>query len=193
LSDDFVGALKLAGYRTLTTAMDGPSERIREQLERKARIKHLERAAELARAHGMKRLKLYLMVGLPDETNEDIDECAAFVGELSTRIPVALGIAPFCAKRNTPLDGAPFAGIGVVEERLQRLKRGLRGRADVRSTSAKWAWVEYVLAQGGAIEGAAVREIVRRGGKFAHYKAAFESIATRSPGRRPRSLAIAPF
>ena len=35
-----------AGYRTLTTAMDGPSERLRDSLERKAKVKHLERCAE---------------------------------------------------------------------------------------------------------------------------------------------------
>ena len=37
---------------------------------------------------------------------------------LSKIVPVALGIAPFCAKRNTPMDGAPFAGIALVEKRL---------------------------------------------------------------------------
>jgi radical SAM superfamily enzyme YgiQ (UPF0313 family) len=191
LSDDFVGALKLGGYKTLTTAMDGPSERLRESLERRARIKHLERAAELARAHGMKRLKLYLMLGLPTETDEDVDECVEFVAKLSKTIPVALGIAPFCAKRNTPLDGAPFAGIRVVDARLERLRRGLRGRADVRATSAKWAWAEYVLAQGGVPEGRAVRDAVLAGGGFSAYKAAFERVAASKPQRR--SLAIAPF
>src|SRR5262249_13388116 len=67
LSDEFVGALKLAGYRTLTTAMDGTSDRIRTLLERRARVNHLEKAAEMARKHGMKKLKLYLMVGVPGE------------------------------------------------------------------------------------------------------------------------------
>jgi radical SAM superfamily enzyme YgiQ (UPF0313 family) len=177
LSDDFVGALREGGYRTLTTAMDGPSERLRESLERRARIKHLQRAAELARAHGMKRLKLYLMIGLPSETDADIDECAAFVSELAGVIPIALGIAPFCAKRNTPLDKSPFAGITTVNARLDRLRRGLKGRADVRGTSARWAWVEYVLAQGGEVEGLAVREAVLRGGSFADYKRAFEALA----------------
>ena len=128
LNDALVGALKRAGTKTLTTAMDGPSERLRESLERPARIKHLTRCAELARTHGMKQLKLYLMVGLPTETDEDIDECVAFTTELSKTIPVSLGIAPFCAKRNTPLDGAAFAGIDVVDARLARLRRGLRGR-----------------------------------------------------------------
>ena len=192
LKDEFVGALARAGYRTLTTAMDGPSEKMRELLERKAKEKHLIRCAELARLHGMDRLKLYLMIGLPGESDDDIDECARFTTELSKIVPVALGIAPFCAKRNTPMDGAGFAGIAVVEKRLERLKRGLRGRADVRSTSAKWAWVEYVLAQGGPDEGLAVLEAVRDGGNFAAYKKAFSKLDARIGQAKPRrTLAIA--
>jgi radical SAM superfamily enzyme YgiQ (UPF0313 family) len=191
LNDAFVGALKAAGYRTLTTAMDGASERIREDLERRARVRHLERAADLARAHGMHRLKLYLMIGLPGETDADIDECVALTAQLSRRIPIALGIAPFCAKRNTPLDGAAFAGIDVVRARLDRLKRGLKGKADVRSTSARWAWVEYVLAQGGAAEGRAVLDAVRAGGTFAAYRRAFRTLGrdATAPGKK-RSLPI---
>ncbi len=191
LNDDLVSALKRAGTRTLTTAMDGPSDRLRDLLERRARIRHLEKCAELAKKHGMDRLKLYLMIGLPSETDADIDECVAFVGELSKIVPIALGIAPFCAKRNTPLDGEPFAGIAVVTDRLDRLKRGLRGRADVRSTSAKWAWVEYVLAQGGEAEGRALADAARAGGTFAAFKAAFERLEIERPTRQRRALSIA--
>jgi len=191
LNDDLVSALKRAGTRTLTTAMDGPSDRLRDMLERRARIKHLERCAALAREHGMDRLKLYLMIGLPTETDADIDECVAFVGELSKVVPIALGVAPFCAKRNTPLDGEAFAGIDVVQDRLDRLKRGLRGRADVRSTSAKWAWVEYVLAQGGEAEGVAACEAARAGGTFAAYKRSFERLDRERPARARRALSIA--
>ena len=191
LNDEFVPALKKAGTRTLTTAMDGPSERLRDMLERRARPKHLERCADLARKHGMDRLKLYLMIGLPSETDADIDECVAFVTELSKIAPIALGIAPFCAKRNTPLDGEPFAGVDVVHDRLDRLKRGLRGRVEVRSTSAKWAWVEYVLAQGAEAEGRALCEAARAGGTFAAFKRAFEKLETQRPDRPRRALAIA--
>jgi radical SAM superfamily enzyme YgiQ (UPF0313 family) len=192
LNDDFVGALRRGGQCVLTTAMDGPSEKMREQLERKAKEKHLIRCAELTRRHGMDRLKLYLMIGLPGESDDDIDECIRFTTELTKIAPVALGIAPFCAKRNTPLDGQPFAGISVVERRLDRLRRGLRGRADVRSTSAKWAWVEYVLAQGGPAEGLATLAAMRAGGNFASYKRAFAEIEPKSDSpRRRRSLAIA--
>ncbi|AKT36280.1 B12-binding domain-containing radical SAM protein [Chondromyces crocatus] len=196
LNDDFVGALKLAGYRTLTTAMDGTSERVRESLERRARIRHLERAAELARKHGMARLKLYLMVGVPGETDADIDECVEFVTALSRVNPIALGIAPFCPKRNTPLSDASFAGISVVEARLERLRRGLRGRAEVRATSARWAWVEAVLAKGGEPEGRAVMEAARAGGAFRAWQRAFAALESASTGseaapKKRRSLPLA--
>jgi radical SAM superfamily enzyme YgiQ (UPF0313 family) len=193
LNDDFVAALRRGGQGVLTTAMDGPSEKMRELLERKAKEKHLVRCAELTRKHGMDRLKLYLMIGLPGEADEDIDECIRFTTELTKIAPIALGIAPFCAKRNTPLDGQAFAGIDVVEHRLDRLRRGLRGRADVRSTSAKWAWVEYVLAQGGPAEGLATWEAAKNGGNFAAYKRAFAKLDEQpsSKARPRRSLAIA--
>jgi radical SAM superfamily enzyme YgiQ (UPF0313 family) len=171
--EDFVMALARVGYRTLTTAMDGTSERVRETLDRRARPQHLLRCAELAKKHGMDRLKLYLMIGTPGETDADVDECVMFATELSRIVPVALGIAPFCPKRNTPLDGAPFAGIAVVDARLDRLRRGLKGRVDVRATSARWAWVEAVLAQGSEREGAAVVEAVAAGGSFRAYERAF--------------------
>jgi radical SAM superfamily enzyme YgiQ (UPF0313 family) len=185
-SEEFVAALARAGYRTLTTAMDGTSERVRDALDRRARPQHLVRCAELAKQFGMDRLKLYLMVGTPGETDADVDECVAFATQLSRIVPLALGIAPFCPKHNTPLDGAPFAGIGVIDARLDRLRRGLKGRVDVRATSARWAWVEYVLAQGGEAEGLAVVDAVEAGGSFRAYERAFSG----SAGPRRRDLRV---
>jgi radical SAM superfamily enzyme YgiQ (UPF0313 family) len=192
LKDELVGALRRVGYRTLTTALDGPSERMRGIIERRGREPHYQNAAELARKHGMDRLKLYLMIGLPGETDADIDECVSFVSGLSKVIPVALGIAPFCSKRKTPLDRMPYAGISVIQARLERLRRGLRGRADVRSTSAKWAWVEYVLAQGGFAEGEALLAAVRAGGRFADYRRAFTELG-HSPDGRGYHETVAPI
>ncbi len=195
LKDEFVEALRLAGYRTLTTALDGASERLREGIERRGREPHYVAAAERARKHGMDRMKLYLMIGLPDEHDADIDECVRFVGELSRIVPVALGISPFCAKRNTPLDRTAWAGVQVVDYRLDRLRRGLQGKADVRATSARWAWVEYVLAQGGEPEGRALYEATKAGGRFADFKNAFAALGhapsgagTGTPAPPPRDV-----
>jgi radical SAM superfamily enzyme YgiQ (UPF0313 family) len=187
LNDRFVAALKKGGYRTLTTASDGASQRLRDQMQRKAQERHLVRAAELTRAHGLERMKLYMMVGLPDEVDEDIDELVQFGIGLSKIAPISLGIAPFVSKRNTPLDGMPFAGIKLVEQRMDRLRRGVKGRVDIRATSARWAWIEWVLAQGGRPEGRAVLDAVHAGGRFADWKRAFEALPAM---RTKRSLSV---
>lgn len=184
LNDRFVAALKLGGYRTLTTASDGASQRMRDLVARKAQERHLLRAAELTRAHGLKQMKLYMMLGLPGEDETDVEELIGFVTEISKITPLSLGIAPFVSKRNTPMDGLPFAGIKVVEARLEQLRRGVKGRVEIRGTSARWAWIEWVLAQGGQAEGRAVLDAVRAGGRFGDWKKAFQEL----PEERPRRL-----
>jgi radical SAM superfamily enzyme YgiQ (UPF0313 family) len=174
LTDELVGLLARGGYRTLTVAADGASERLRRLVERRTNEQHLLAAAALAARHRLRTLKVYMMIGVPEETDADIDELVRFAAELHAVHPrVAFGVAPFVAKRNTPLDGTAFAGIRVVETRLERLRRGLRGRAQVRPTSARWAWVEYMIAQAGASAGLAVMDAHLAGGSFADYKRAF--------------------
>ncbi len=194
LTDELVGLLAQGGYRTLTVAADGASERMRRVVERSTRADHLLRSAELARAHRLHTLKIYMMLGVPEETDADVDELIALSGELAKIHPrVAFGLAPFVAKRNTPLDGTPFAGIDVVEARLARLRRGLAtaglgGKVEVRPTSARWAWVEYMLAQAETVGGLAVIDAHRAGGSFAAYKRAFEARGVVPTGPRARVL-----
>lgn len=195
LTPPLVQALRDGGATVLTVASDGPSQRLRDLVDRKHSEVQIVRAAELAKAHGMKRLKIYNVIGLPTETDEDIDELVRFSLELSRILPVALGVAPFAAKRNTPLDGAPFAGIEVVDKRLERLRKGLKGRAELRPTSARWAWVEYVLAQSGPEAGLAAYDAWKAGGAFAAWKKAFAARdvrpfeARRAPDGRRNAVA----
>jgi radical SAM superfamily enzyme YgiQ (UPF0313 family) len=192
LDDELVGLLARGGYRTLTVAADGASERMRRVVERSTQARHLLRAAELAAAHRLHTLKIYMMLGVPGETDADVDELVALSKELAAIHPrVAYGLAPFVAKRNTPLDGTPFAGIDVVEARIARLRRGLSaaglgGKASVRPTSARWAWVEYMLAQGESNAGLAVMDAHRAGGSFAAYKHAFAARGVTPTGPRAR-------
>ena len=117
------------------------------------------------------------MLGLPGETLDDIDELARFGGELAAIAPkVIFGIAPFVAKRNTPLDSAPFEGIAAIDAKLARLRRAVGGRVELRPTSPKWAWVEYKLAQGGFAAGEAALVAARAGGRFADWRKALTDV-----------------
>jgi radical SAM superfamily enzyme YgiQ (UPF0313 family) len=192
LTHELVGLLARGGYRTLTVAADGASERMRRVVERSTQAKHLLRSAEFAAAHRLHTLKVYMMLGVPSETDADVDELVALSKELAAIHPkVAYGLAPFVAKRNTPLDGTDFAGIDVVEARLARLRKGLSaaglgGKVEVRPTSARWAWVEYMLAQGESNAGLAVMDAHRAGGSFAAYKKAFQRHGVAPTGPRAR-------
>ena len=133
LSEELVGLLRQGGYRTLTTASDGVSQRLRDSVQRRTNEQHLIRAAELARKYQLERLKLYEMIGLPGETLDDIDELVRFSLELARIAPLSLAISPFVAKRNTPLDGAPFESIHSLEGKLARLRAGLKDKVEIRS------------------------------------------------------------
>jgi radical SAM superfamily enzyme YgiQ (UPF0313 family) len=175
LTARLVNALKAGGARHLTVASDGASQRLRDAVDRKHSEEQLVRAAKLASDAGLERLKVYNIVGLPTETDADIDELIRFTLELAKILPIALGVAPFAAKRNTPMDGAPFAGIEVVEGRLERLRKGLNRKAELRPVSARWAWVEHMLAQCGPEGGLAAHDAHLKGGGFGAFKRAFEA------------------
>src|SRR6185369_12980561 len=177
LTGEIVGLLKRGGYRTLTTASDGASERMRTIIDRKTKERHLLAAAALCRDHDLKLLKLYMMLGLPGETMDDIDELARFSLELAAVAPkLALGIAPFVAKKNTPLDGSPFESIELIDAKLARLRARVKGRVTIRPTSPKWAFIEYRLAQGGFAAGHAAAAAARAGGRYADWRAALAGV-----------------
>lgn len=176
LTPRFVEMLALGGYKTLTVASDGPSERIREFMQKRIKEKHLIMSAELVRESTMKGIKLYQMIGIPGETDEDIDEMIEFTLKLAKITNTSMGISPFVAKKNTPLDKSPFEGIKSIDNKLKKINKALGKHVDVRTSSAKWTWIEYQMSQGDYESGFAALQAYRDGGNFAAWKNAFESM-----------------
>jgi len=174
LDDEFVGLLAKGCVRGMTIASDAPSQRQRNKMAKGIKTEHLLNAARLAKAHGMLKLKLYVIIGLPDETDADVSELIEFSRELSQILPTSLGLSPLVPKLHTPLGDAPFAGIARIDDTLDRLRRGLEGIAEIRSTSARWAWIEYRISQGGAEAGHAALAAWRDGGDFRAWERALK-------------------
>lgn len=174
LTPRFVEMLAMGGYRTLTVASDGASENLREVMKKSIKEKHLIKSAELAKEYKLKMIKLYQMIGVPGETDEDIDEMIEFTLQISKIIKTAIGLSPLVAKKNTPLDKAPFEGIKSIDNKLKKINKVLGKYVDVRTTSAKWTWIEYQLAQGDYYTGYAALQAYKDGGNFAAWKNAFE-------------------
>ncbi len=176
LTPSLLHNLAAGGYRTITVASDGISERMRLALDRKISEAELLRAAELIAAAGFHRMKVYEMMGAPGETDADADELVRFALELAKIVRLTLTFSTFVAKRNTPLDGQPFMGIKPAEARLARIKQGLKGKVELRPQPPKWAWVEYELAQRGPEVGHAAIEAVHAGARFADWVRALEKL-----------------
>jgi radical SAM superfamily enzyme YgiQ (UPF0313 family) len=177
LTPDLVANLARGGYRQITVASDGISQRLRDQLQRRIKGESILRAADLVRDDPTVRgLKVYNMIGVPTETDEDVDELIDFNLEIAKKVRLTLTFSTFVAKRNTPLDGQPFIGTKEAEARLKKIRKGLGGKVQIRPQSPKWAHVEYLLAQRGAESGYAAVKAVYDGGGYRAWLKAFESL-----------------
>ncbi|MCX4245609.1 B12-binding domain-containing radical SAM protein [Paraliomyxa miuraensis] len=176
LTPGLLDRLARGGYRQITVASDGISERLREVLHRKIHADDLRHAARLVAAHGgFRGLKAYQMIGAPTERSEDVDELIDFSLELASIVRLTLTFSTFVAKRNTPLDGQPFVGVKEANATLQRIRKGLRGKVEIRPQSPRWAHVEYLLAQRGPEAGLAALQAVHAGGRYRDWIRAFEA------------------
>ncbi|MEM1023332.1 MAG: radical SAM protein [Myxococcota bacterium] len=179
LDADFVGLLARGGYRSLTVALDAPSARLRWEVEKNIRDEHILRAAELAKAAGLHHLKLYVVVGLPGETDADRQELVDFFLRLRKTLPVVLGISPFVPKFHTPLADAPFCGEKEVKRILDFLRRALGGKAKLRGPGCREAYVEYRLSQGSYGHAQAAVAAAARGSTLTAWKKALADLPER--------------
>lgn len=161
VDEELAAILKAGGLRTFTVASDAPSERLRRWLKKGITTEDLLKTAHISRDLGFAGLKVYMMIGLGPETDEDITELISFTKELAKVNRIALGVSPFVPKRHTPHFADAFAGVKVIEGRLKRIQKELRTVAELRNVSAKWAWVESVIARGGAEIGMAAYRLYK--------------------------------
>lgn len=119
---------------------------------------------------GWNGVKLYFMVGLPGESDTDVDEIGRFVtevGRLCKGRPVRFNLSPFVPKPHTPLQWAPFADIAETGARIDRVRSAINRR----NVKAKWAnpecsYVEALLARGDERLGPVIERVYREGGVF---------------------------
>jgi radical SAM superfamily enzyme YgiQ (UPF0313 family) len=155
---------------------------MRDFVQRGTSVENIKNAARLCKVHGMTALKLYMLLGLPNETMADVEELIRFALELSEIAPrLVITVAPFVSKRNTPLDRMPFEGNAIIDAKLDRLRAGLHGKVKLVGESPKWAAIEYRLAQGGFAEGRAAALAARAGAGHSAWRKAFAATGLEMP------------
>ncbi|KYK36113.1 MAG: hypothetical protein AYK19_09540 [Theionarchaea archaeon DG-70-1] len=90
-----------------------------------------------------KRMKLYFMVGLPGETENDLKEMVNLVKSVSKIIRTKVTVSPFVPKPHTPYANHQY-NIQSVERSLKFLKRYIR----ISGPAAKQGFIQWVLSIG---------------------------------------------
>ncbi|MCK9523068.1 MAG: B12-binding domain-containing radical SAM protein [Proteobacteria bacterium] len=175
ISEPLLNALVRSGLRTLTVAADGASERLRREINKGITRAHLVEAATLARHQGLAGMKLYSMLGLPGETDDDIAEFAALALHLHAVLRLTLGVQPFVPKPRTPLADVPMVPVTELDRRFALLRRFLKGRVPLSPVSPKWAWIDWKLAHGHTASACAACHALEGGGNFAAWRRALDA------------------
>ena len=158
----------------LTFAPEAGTQRLRDVINKGVTEEAIEAALESTFSHGWDRVKLYFMMGLPTETQEDLsgilDICNRVVAigrRNKRRSDVAASVAGFVPKAHTPFQWEKQATIEELRERGRWLKSTLRNRKVTLSYhEPEQTYLEGVFARGDARLADAVEEAWRRGARF---------------------------
>jgi radical SAM superfamily enzyme YgiQ (UPF0313 family) len=159
----------------LTFAPEAGTERLRRVINKNVTEEEIFAAAEAAWRHGWRRIKLYFMIGLPGETDDDVQGIGRLVAEIQrrarrgagVRLDVSVGASSFVPKPHTPFQWRAQATPAELRHRVDVLKESLR------LPGVKLSWdepaesqLEGVLARGDRRVGAAILEAWKRGARF---------------------------
>ena len=162
LTEDLLTFLRGCGVRTVTLALEGPSQRLRrmasKHLDADTFLAAVERCARL----GVNHLRIYCIVGWPGETDADYEELAAFLAEVDAartrghgnkkqRMRLTVGASCLVPKPWTPFQWAPMADEASLEQRLRQVKAATRPvKACAFSGDVPWrARLQGLIARGG--------------------------------------------
>ncbi len=177
---------------SLTVAPEAATNRLRAVINKNIDEADLFAGVVAAFQQGWRLVKLYFMIGLPTETDDDVDgilDIAARVADarkpFGGRGQVNVALSPFVPKAHTPFQWEPMASL----ERIREIQARLRERVRYRSVKLKFhtverSFLEGVFARGDRRLAAVIERAWRSGCRFdqwddhfnlARWLAAFEA------------------
>jgi len=161
LTPEFLKILKEAGVKTATIAPDGGSERMRRIINKGLDEEDVLRATELLVRAGIPNLKLYFMVGLPEETMADVEGIVSLCKKIKHRFlkvsrekarigQIIVSLSSFVPKPFTPFQWVPMEDVKVLKTKIKHVTNGLRRVANVKvhADLPKWAYIQALLSRG---------------------------------------------
>ena len=180
LSRPVAALLQETGVDTVSLAPEAGSQRLRGVIRKGISEEEILSAVDNLREYGIVNLRLYFMVGLPTETDEDVEEIIRLVKGIQHRVrhasggkgkfrKLTLSVNQFIPKPATPFQWHPLEDVALVKRRIRRIVAGLAGEKAVTVTHdlPKWNYIQALLALGDRRVGKLLAAVHRRSGNWA--------------------------
>jgi radical SAM family uncharacterized protein/radical SAM-linked protein len=151
-----VSRVRKSGF---TFAPETGSDRLRRVINKTFTNADMIKAAESAFARGWNAIKVYAMIGLPTETDDDLEELAVLAEDLAKagrrirgrKVQIKVSVGCFIPKAWTPFQWQPFVDTEELRRRIYFLKDRFRR---IKGTRLTWsdpeeAALEALLSRGG--------------------------------------------
>lgn len=153
LDEGMLEAVQMSGQKTLTIAPEAGSDFLRRSVNKHFTNEDIVKSAELSLRFGITNLKLYFMVGLPAEKDEDvkaIGELGRAVRGVFTHGKVTIGVNPIVPKPWTPFQWASFPKLEDVERKYRIIRNEVKGEGGIELalSSPRLFYIQALLSRG---------------------------------------------
>lgn len=164
-----------------TIAPEAGSDRLRAVINKDFSEDEFERSVEMLFSEGWLNLKLYYMIGLPTESDADMEAIAAMVGRARSlarkaagrAVNISVSVSPFVPKTHTPFQRYGFAGREYVSEKIGYLRKNIK-RATFKSHDDRTSMLEAALARSDASGAELVEAVWRQGARLDAWSEMFD-------------------
>ncbi len=177
ISQEIAHAIVKGGQRTVSLAPESASLALRRSIGKDMDEDSLLEASKILYESGVKKLKLYFLIGLPGEEERDV----MLIPGLARRIlktgfsEVVLSVNPFVPKPHTPFQREHFADIDYLRKCHRLISSSTRTRLiRVEGTDPKYAQIQAVLSVGGPEVGKVVESVSLHGPSLGIWRRAFK-------------------
>jgi radical SAM superfamily enzyme YgiQ (UPF0313 family) len=179
LTRPIVQLLRAGGERSITIAPETGTDRLRRVINKTVTNDEILDRTELIFASGFENLKLYFMIGLPTETDEDLVAIRDLVVQMRERMighargrgtvgRIVASVNPLIPKPMTAYQWLPMAQPSVVEKATKRLRSLMSGLDNVYCNikSERHSYYQALLSLGDRRVARAVELAERNGGAW---------------------------
>jgi radical SAM superfamily enzyme YgiQ (UPF0313 family) len=179
LTPTIVRLLRESGERTITIAPEVGSDRLRRVINKTVTNAEILSAAELIFASGIENLKLYFMIGLPTETDEDLVAIRDLTLQLRELMlahgrgrghlgRIIASVNPLIPKPGTAYQWLPMEDDASVDRKIKRLRSLTAGIENVffNIKSERHSFYQALLSLGDRRVAPAIEAAERNGGNW---------------------------